>query len=65
MNDFSLRTTLYDAGKKVVKVLNSDKFQFPAGSRQTIKLSDEITNPAKWSAEFPNLYTLIFELINL
>ena len=32
--------------------------------RQTVKLSDEIMNPAKWSAEFPNLYTLVFELIN-
>jgi beta-galactosidase len=63
-NDFSLRITLYDQGNKKVKVLSSDKFLLPAGSGQTIKISDEIINPAKWSAEFPNIYTLVFELIN-
>ena len=42
----------------------SDKFSVPAGNKQTVKFSEEIINPAKWSAEYPNLYTLTFELIN-
>ncbi len=29
-----------------------------------MKLSDILENPAKWSAEYPNLYYLTFELIN-
>lgn len=61
---FSLRTTLYDQGRTKVKVLTSEKFIVPAGTKQTIRLSEEITDPAKWSAEFPNLYTLITELID-
>jgi|WetSurMetagenome_2_1015567.scaffolds.fasta_scaffold01705_4 beta-galactosidase len=62
--NFTLRTTLYDSGKKIVKRLNSDKFLIRPGSRQTVKISEDIKNPAKWSAEYPNLYSLLFELIN-
>jgi beta-galactosidase len=64
VNNFSLRVTLLDNDNNKVKVLTSDKFSPGAGSGQMIRLSDDIVNPAKWSAEFPNLYTLIFELVN-
>ena len=64
MKDLSLRTTLYDSGKKIVKKIDSEKFSILSGNKQTIELSDKIINPAKWSAEFPNLYTLVFELAN-
>jgi beta-galactosidase len=64
INGFTLRTTLYDSEKNIIKKLDSDNFSVPAGGKLTIKLSDEIKNPAKWSAEFPNLYTLVFELRN-
>jgi beta-galactosidase len=62
--DLSLRTTLYDGGNKPVKVLTSGNFLLSAESKQTINISDDIINPAKWSAEFPNLYTLVIELLN-
>lgn len=61
---FSLRTTLYDQEKRKVEVLTSDKFTVQTGKKQTIILSEEIANPAKWSAEFPELYTLITELLD-
>ena len=64
INDFTLRTTLYNSDKKIVKTFKSEKFTVPSGDKQILKISDEIKNPTKWSAEFPNLYTLIFELIN-
>ncbi|MEI6049747.1 MAG: glycoside hydrolase family 2 TIM barrel-domain containing protein [Bacteroidota bacterium] len=64
VNNFTLKATLYDPDKKIVKTLFSDKFTIPAGTKQTVKISDQIINPAKWSAEYPNLYTLAFELIN-
>lgn len=64
VNNFKLRTSLYDSSKKIVKTLVSDVFSVPAGNKETIKISDEIKNPTKWSAEFPNLYTLTFELLN-
>lgn len=64
VNDFTLRTILYDADRKIVKTLLSEKFSVMAGSKQTINLSDDIKNPAKWSAEYPNLYSLTLELLN-
>ena len=64
VNDFTLRTTLYDSDRKIVKTMVSEKFLLQAGIKQTVKISDGIKNPAKWSAEYPNLYTLTIELIN-
>jgi len=64
VNNFTLRTTLYDSDRKIVKTLISEKFSVLAGNKQTVKISDDIKNPAKWSAEYPNLYTLTFELLN-
>ena len=62
--DLTLRTTLYDSDKNKIKTFVSGKFSVPGGDKLTIPLSGDIKNPAKWSAEFPNLYTLVFELIN-
>jgi len=64
IKDLTLRTTIYDSGKKAVKSISSDKFTITAKGRQVIKVSEDIKNPAKWSAEFPNLYTLVYELLD-
>ena len=64
VSDFKLRTTLYDSGKKFIKTFTSDKFAVSPRDKHTVRISDDIKDPAKWSAEFPNLYTLLFELIN-
>jgi beta-galactosidase len=63
-NDLSLKTILYDSEKKIVKTFISGKFSLKPGDKLNIKLSGDIKNPAKWSAEFPNLYFLTFELVN-
>ena len=64
VNDLKVKATLFDPAKKIVRSLLSDKFQVNTGSGQTINLSDNIVNPLKWSAEYPHLYTVIFELID-
>ena len=64
LDGFTIRTSLFDEGKKTVSVLTSDRLRIPAVSGKVVKLSDEINNPVKWSAEFPALYTLIIELID-
>ncbi len=64
VNDFTIKSTLYDNSGKAIKTMVSDKFQVEPGAKETIHLSDDIENPSKWSAEFPNLYTLTFELNN-
>lgn len=63
-DNFTVNTTLYDPDKKAIKTFVSEKISIPSNNKQTITFRDEIKNPAKWSAEFPNLYTLVFELIN-
>ena len=62
--DYSVRAVLYNPSRKIVKSLTSGKFSIQPGDRHTVKLSDILENPAKWSAEYPNLYYLTFELIN-
>ncbi|HUX57004.1 MAG TPA: glycoside hydrolase family 2 TIM barrel-domain containing protein, partial [Bacteroidales bacterium] len=64
VNDFTVKATLYDSARKIISTMVSGKFSVTEGNKQTVKISDEIKNPAKWSAEYPNLYTLILELIN-
>ena len=63
-DDFTIKATLYDPGKVKIKSLVSKKFSVQPGTGQSVKISDEIINPAKWSAEHPNLYSLALELIN-
>jgi beta-galactosidase len=63
-NDLILRATLYDRDKKAVKIMTSDKFSVVPSGKQTVMLNAGISNPDKWSAEFPNLYTLTFELLS-
>jgi beta-galactosidase len=64
VNDFTVRSTLYSAENEIIKSFVSDKFSLPAEGSENVKLSADINNPALWSAEYPNLYTLIFELLN-
>lgn len=57
-----LRATLYDGAGKVVKTMISEKFSPAPSVKTTVNLSADVENPLKWSAEKPNLYTLILEL---
>ena len=61
---YTLQTILYDSAKKPIRTFMSDRFGVLPGSKNTIKIFGQLKNPAKWSAEFPNLYHLTFELIN-
>ncbi len=59
--NYKVRATLYYKNQ-AVDTLISEPFEMAPGSKQTINLSEKITKPDQWSAEFPNLYTLVFEL---
>lgn len=57
----TLNITILDkSGKKVFS--KSQKTIIPANNTADLNLSDNISNPAKWTAETPNLYTLILTL---
>jgi beta-galactosidase len=64
VNNFTVRAILYDSDLNLLMNNISEKFYLAARKNLTVKISDEIKNPDKWSAEYPNLYTLILELIN-
>ncbi len=52
--------------KQNISILNGGIQSFPVkvdgGEQKKITISSEVENPAKWSAEYPNLYTLVFHL---
>ena len=60
---YRIRATLYDRHKKQVVQFQSSAINLPSNSESKVKLNTGIKNPAKWSAEKPNLYHLTLELI--
>jgi beta-galactosidase len=61
---FTIRTTVYDPGKQVVRSVTTGPFDVTPGEKKNVSLSEHFDNPLKWSAEHPSLYTLQFELID-
>jgi len=64
-NGFRIKATLFGKDHKIVQEpIISELINLPASGDQEIKLSTKVMNPAKWSAEDPNLYHLTLELIS-
>ena len=63
-NNMQIRATLYDSEMKAVKTMLTGKFSVMPDSLTEVGISENITAPALWSAEKPNLYKLTFELID-
>lgn len=61
--NYSVAFQLFDANKNMVA---SDEQQANINQKENLQLtfSKEIDNPAKWTAETPNLYTLVIQLKN-
>jgi beta-galactosidase len=60
----SVQAVLYDNDNKVVKTIISGKVVIAPLGKQTVLFKENITDPLKWSAEKPDLYTLVFELLD-
>ena len=60
----TLRITVFDPGNKKVTTLEERNADVESGSVKSIHLSCDITNPFKWSAESPHLYSMVFELLD-
>ena len=57
---YEVKGYLYDAeGNLVTQEPLSAAADFGEESETSVTLSGQITNPAKWTAEHPNLYTLV------
>lgn len=59
--NLDLRAVLLDKDGKEVKSMSS-KVAVTSGGKQVVSFSEQISNPAKWSAEKPDLYTVAIEL---
>jgi beta-galactosidase len=59
-----LRATLLGKDHQIVQEsIISESVNLAGSEDREIQLSTKVKNPDKWSAEFPNLYHLLFELI--
>ncbi len=58
-----VRAELFDAAGAVATTTTSAKVDVPAGATASVSLRETIGNPAKWSAEQPNLYRLVLTLL--
>lgn len=60
---YSVKGYLYDADGNLVtpEPLSADA-DFKDAKETTVSMSQQITNPAKWTAEHPNLYKLVLAL---
>ncbi|MCF8335321.1 MAG: DUF4981 domain-containing protein [Bacteroidales bacterium] len=64
MENYSLQASLYDPRKKEVftnKPLNRE-IDIDGKSVHQVNFQTQVEKPEKWSAEFPNLYTLVLKL---
>ena len=61
---YSLVVDVLDTRNKSIldTVLTKNNIQFQSGQIKKIKLQTLVNDPLKWSAEIPNLYTILFEL---
>ncbi|MFP4621095.1 MAG: glycoside hydrolase family 2 TIM barrel-domain containing protein [Bacteroidales bacterium] len=63
-NNCRVDIQLYDEADKPMldEPLTKEDITLSAEGEQTLQFSKDIDNPKKWSAEFPNLYTVVLEL---
>jgi beta-galactosidase len=59
---FTLQAKLFDARGAAAGAPLSSEGTAPAGGEVALDLSRAVANPSKWSAEEPNLYTLLLTL---
>ena len=59
-----VRATLLDAAGQEVRALTSADSDIEPHGKKTIALTTQVSNPLKWTAETPNLYTLRLELLD-
>lgn len=59
---FTVESTLLDAAKRRVGKAATARATAVRGGEATVELEHQVANPKKWSAEEPNLYTLLVTL---
>jgi beta-galactosidase len=57
-----LQVEIFDAKGRSIAKTNADVHALAAGEEKAIEVSFPVANPAKWTAETPNLYTTVLSL---
>ncbi|MBB6050937.1 glycoside hydrolase family 2 TIM barrel-domain containing protein [Armatimonas rosea] len=57
-----LEMSLYDSGGKRIGLTEALLDSFPRGQERSAEVRLKVENPAKWTAETPNLYTVVLAL---
>lgn len=60
--DLTLEMSLLDMNGKELDKVSRPLSALPAGAEENLSLSMEVRRPELWSAEIPNLYTVVMEL---
>ncbi len=60
--DHALELMLYDEGNRRIVSASASGIAVKAGDETTLEIEKTVANPKKWSAEHPNLYTLLITL---
>ena len=58
VDGLSIHASVYDQGKTLVREMISEKFQVLQSGKKSVVIKADFKDPAKWSAENPNLYNL-------
>ena len=61
---YSVEAQLYDTGNALIASTNASIVSVPDDQEEEVELNTPVTNPEKWSAESPSLYTLVLVLKN-
>lgn len=61
--DYTVRATLLDNDGRVVTRMESPVVKVDVEGKKTVRFSKKVKNPAKWTSDTPNLYTLNMELV--
>lgn len=62
---YQLQVRLFDQDyKQVIQPLSYQISTVTKGKKAIVQFQTQVVHPAKWSAEYPNLYTVVFELID-
>ncbi|MCD0487327.1 DUF4981 domain-containing protein [Pedobacter sp. MC2016-14] len=61
---FKLKVSLQDADKKIIYSKTQNTASISPTGELKINFREKIFDPAKWTAETPNLYTIVLELLS-
>ncbi|HOO98239.1 MAG TPA: glycoside hydrolase family 2 TIM barrel-domain containing protein [Bacteroidales bacterium] len=62
--DLLIKATLYGQGREIISEMSFLVPEIDPHSKKTVSLTDVIKNPLLWSAEKPNLYLIVIELLD-